>query len=156
VTDDAEQMLDLLAKTRLLSPEVIRRLRYFRRTRHTVEYVSAKLATDIRLEIVAALVAMQHSAFSRYFSEKCGVTFHEFLRAARIARAIELISTDEYSISELTRLLGFKSRGSFGRAFRSLTGSTPTAYRARVLSGRTNTTMSQLTTISDHLQTPLS
>jgi AraC-like DNA-binding protein len=49
---------------------------------------------------------------------------------ARRDKAIDLLRRTERSIKQIAQAVGFRSEKSFTRAFRSWTGSAPTAYRS--------------------------
>ncbi|MBS1566699.1 MAG: helix-turn-helix domain-containing protein [Bacteroidetes bacterium] len=56
-------------------------------------------------------------------------TPNELINVARLNRAAELISTRDYRILEIARMVGFSSRSNFGKAFFKQFNVTPTAYQ---------------------------
>lgn len=64
--------------------------------------------------------------FSRYFDN---LSYGEYIRKLRIEKAIGLLSTSAYSLTEIAYLTGFSDQSHFTRIFRQQTGKTPSAYR---------------------------
>lgn len=119
--------------SRLLSAEVKRRLQYYPRALDTARYVQAHLEEPIRLEDVARNAGLVPCAFSRYFAEKTGITYSALLKLLRIERAIEILEARDESLTVLAGQIGFSSYCAFARAFKDVTGTTPSEYRRRVL-----------------------
>ena len=64
--------------------------------------------------------------FSKYFDN---LSFGEYIRKLRIDKAIELIRTAEYSLTEIAYLTGFSDQSHFTRIFKKYTGKNPSAYK---------------------------
>ena len=71
--------------------------------------------------------------FSRRFKAAFGETPHQYVLTRRVERAQELLRNTDLSVSEVCLEVGFASLGSFSSAFRRVTGTTPTAYRATAI-----------------------
>lgn len=69
--------------------------------------------------------------FIRAYRRAFGTTPGQHLRAARLARACALLTSTPTPVTEICRLTGYRSLGTFSRVFRSLTGESPLAYRRR-------------------------
>ena len=120
---------------RLLPADVLRRLAYYPRALTAALYVRENLGRQIRLDDVAVRAGMTPCAFSRYFTEKVGMTFSGVVKALRIERAIEELECRDSSISELAGQTGYQSCCTFSRAFKEVIGKTPSEYRRHVLFG---------------------
>jgi AraC-like DNA-binding protein len=68
--------------------------------------------------------------FSKYFED---LSFGEYLRKQRIDKAIELMKTATYSLTEIAYLTGFSDQSHFTRIFKKHTGQNPSAYRRNLL-----------------------
>ena len=117
---------------RLLDENVQRRIRYYPRIVEVARHVQASIPDSVRLENAAAIAGMTTCAFSRYFAEKVGVTFTEFVKTMRIEHALERLEEHDCAISQLAEQAGYR-HGAFSRAFKDIVGSTPTEYRRRHL-----------------------
>lgn len=97
-----------------------------------------RLAAEIRehpggARSVAALAqAAGYSVdhFSRVFEKVTGQRPQEWIIAARLARARQLLAETGLTVSQVAEALGFRDVFFFSRQFTQRTGQTPTAYRA--------------------------
>lgn len=120
-------------RSRLLPDEVRRRLAYYPRALDAALYVRENLGRPIRLEDVAERAGMAPCSFSRYFTEKVGITFSSLVKVLRIEHALEALESCDGAISTLAERTGYQSCCTFSRAFKEVTGKTPSEYRRRVL-----------------------
>ena len=68
--------------------------------------------------------------FSRVFAKITGQRPQEWIIAARLARARQLLAETGLTVSQVAEALGFRDVFFFSRQFTQRTGQTPTAYRA--------------------------
>lgn len=80
-------------------------------------------------EDVADLLNMSSRTLQRKLSES-DTTFNDILDETRHALALAYLSTPQYSVNEITHLLGYSCSSSFTRAFRRWTGLSTTDWRA--------------------------
>lgn len=74
--------------------------------------------------------------FSKYFDD---LSFGEYIRKLRIEKAIQLMQSSQYSLSEIAYLTGFSDQSHFNRIFKKHSGKTPTAYKKDLLKSKTDT-----------------
>lgn len=74
--------------------------------------------------------------FSKYFED---LSFGEYIRKLRVEKAIWLLNTTKYSLSEIAYLTGFSDQSHFTRIFKKHTGTNPSVYRKGQLKGKTGT-----------------
>jgi transcriptional regulator GlxA family with amidase domain len=120
-------------RSRLLSDDVRRRLAYYPRALAAAQYVRENLNRSIRLEDVAERAGLTPCAFSRYFADKVGITFSSLVKVLRIERALDELESCDGAISSLAERTGYQSGCTFSRAFKEVTGKTPSEYRRRLL-----------------------
>lgn len=94
------------------------------------DYISDRLADDIKLSDLAQLLGMSQFHFSRLFKRSLGVTPHQYVLQQRVERAKQLLKQTELSVMEIALSCGFSSHSHLGKWFRQQTGMTPKAYRA--------------------------
>ncbi|WP_083445363.1 helix-turn-helix transcriptional regulator [Ruegeria sp. 6PALISEP08] len=58
-----------------------------------------------------------------------GVRFREIVNDVRVARAEELLTDTRETVSGISSMLGYETANNFSRAFRKVTGLTPSDYR---------------------------
>ena len=92
-------------------------------------YIMKHYTRDITLEEVSAAAYMTPQAFCRYFKKHTRVTFVTFLNEVRINEACKKLIDGSYeSVSAVAYNCGFNSITNFNRVFKSVTGSSPSAF----------------------------
>lgn len=94
-------------------------------------YTLANLAYTLTVGDVAAAVHVSERTLARRFADETGMTWSQYLRRARMIRAMELLAERERKIIDIAYGVGFTSLSAFNHAFRAFAGETPTAYRKR-------------------------
>ncbi|MDA2939275.1 AraC family transcriptional regulator, partial [Acidobacteria bacterium AH-259-A15] len=84
------------------------------------------------LKEAAQIAGLEKKYFSVFFHEKVGMTFTGWLAHVRVARAMELIKTRNYSITEVAYAVGFGDLRTFQRAFKKCTTLTPREFKNSV------------------------
>lgn len=67
--------------------------------------------------------------FSKYFED---LSFGDYIRKQRIDRAMELIKSSSYSLTEIAYLTGFSDQSHFTRIFKKNVGQNPSDYSKKV------------------------
>lgn len=83
----------------------------------------------LSVDSLAASAGLSRSAFSKRFSDAYGGGPMELLRNIRIRRAAALLADSDLPVKRVAQLAGFQSRSAFTRAFESIVGMAPGAYR---------------------------
>ncbi len=97
------------------------------------DYIYGHLDGAVRLEALADEAGLGPMPFIRAFRASTGRTPGQFLAAARMARAKELLLDVDLSVFDVAVRVGYKTHSHFSAAFRGAVGATPTAYRRRRL-----------------------
>ena len=92
------------------------------------EYVKQH-CKDATLEDVANLVHMNPFYLSKFFKEKAGQKFSDFVNVMRMERASKLLMDINYKIYEVGDKIGYNSTKSFSRSFKKFFGKSPKEYR---------------------------
>ena len=96
-------------------------------------YLSGHFKEDIDLNEISSLVAMNASSFCRYFKERSGKTFTEYMLDLRIGYACKLLVENTMDVIQISIECGFNTIAHFNRIFKRNTGLTPTEYRKQFL-----------------------
>jgi len=83
----------------------------------------------ISLEEVASVAGMNSTAFCRYFRQKTGKTFAQFVNELRISYACKIIIHGNQTIARISDEAGFNNLSNFNRQFKSFIGKSPSEYR---------------------------
>jgi AraC family transcriptional regulator len=97
--------------------------------KRVVEFIEEHLAEDVSLLTLAELVDLSVYHFARAFKRSFGVPPHRFHMDRRMDRARSLLQRPALSVTQIGIQIGFRETSSFTRAFRKITGLTPTEYR---------------------------
>jgi AraC family transcriptional regulator len=94
-----------------------------------LEFIEKHLAEEISLTTLAEVADLSLYHFARAFTQSFGVPPHRYHMARRMDRARSLLQKPALSVTQIGIQLGFRESSSFTKAFRRLTGLTPTEYR---------------------------
>ena len=77
-------------------------------------------------------MAVSRSVFFKKLKSLTGLAPVEFIKEVRINRAIELIKTGEYSMTQVAYMVGINDPRYFSKCFKAKMGMTPTEYREKL------------------------
>lgn len=106
------------------------------------ELIQDQIDTNLTLsltelsESLAVNPAYVSRTFARYFDD---LSFGEYIRKLRIEKAITLLESTQYNLSEIAYLTGFSDQSHFTRIFKKLMGQNPSEYRKNRRKGKTDT-----------------
>jgi AraC-like DNA-binding protein len=102
------------------------------RCRRAADIVLANPTAQYEIETLAREVGTSARTLSRLFSSETQLSFKSWCQRARIAGAIERLSTESnVSIKQIASDLGYASVPAFSHAFRQVTGKTPTEFAGK-------------------------
>lgn len=90
----------------------------------------------LSLPEIAERFNMTETYLSRYFKEKVGQNYVNYLNDVRLKNAVTDLSQTDKSITEIALDHGFSTPSVFNRYFKSKYGKTPSEYRKEVLDSR--------------------
>lgn len=96
--------------------------------------IQAQLAEAPSREAIARQVGLSGRTLARRFAEETGVSWREFVRNARMLRALARLAEPDARVSDVALEVGFDSFSAFSHAFRDFAGESPRDYRAKALS----------------------
>ncbi|MCM8827786.1 MAG: AraC family transcriptional regulator [Candidatus Omnitrophica bacterium] len=94
-----------------------------------ISYIDLHFKNSIRLEDIARNFKRSIFTLSRSFKKTTGIGFKEYLNNKKIVEAKKMLETGSYKILTVAHECGFSDISSFNKAFKRLTGITPTMYR---------------------------
>jgi AraC-like DNA-binding protein len=100
------------------------------------DYLENHYAADISLDSIADKLDISRSYLSRYFKEKTGEYFVDYVNSVRIDKAKQLLVQPDIRIQEAALLVGYQNANSFNRMFKKFTGLTPSEFRKNELQAR--------------------
>ncbi|MDQ6417950.1 response regulator [Paenibacillus sp. LHD-117] len=97
--------------------------------RQVQQYVNQNLAGDLSLNRIGEVVGHNPSYLSRLYKQITSEGLSDYIMAARVAKATELLQENRLKIHDISKAVGFLSDQSFYRFFRKATGVTPQECR---------------------------
>lgn len=129
------QILDslLIAEKEFLNSEIheyeLKEAR-FDQLNKVLNYTFSKASENITIDEVAREASLSRSQFSRYFKERTGKTYINFLNELRIENACSQLMDSKNTIEQICYDVGFQNISNFNRQFRKSKNMTPSEYRA--------------------------
>lgn len=94
------------------------------------DYISENFSdSDLTLYRVAEKVERPEKYISQLFKEVTGTNLSDYLEQVRMEHAIALLRENRYTVDEISSRVGYNSSHSFRRAFKRVTGLSPSSYR---------------------------
>ena len=94
-----------------------------------LEFISAHLSDEIRLETLASIAGMSRHHFSELFRRSTGVSPHQYVIGQRVERGKRMLRDTDLSILEIGLATGFADQSHFTKTFRRIARVTPRDYR---------------------------
>lgn len=101
--------------------------------RRVTDYIEAHLETQITLPDLSTIAGLSEFHLQRMFRVSCGVSPHSWVLHRRLAHAKTLLTGTE-PIARIAAACGFSSQSHLTRVFKTMTGTTPSAFRQSVSS----------------------
>lgn len=86
---------------------------------------------ELSLSLVAQQFHISQSYLTRVIKQKTGVSFTDYLNRLRISMATNLLKdkNNNYTINDISNMVGYSSQHYFSRAFKNYMGVSPNKYR---------------------------
>ena len=94
-----------------------------------LKFISDNYNNYITLNDVANIACLTPNSFCRFFKRMTNKSFTQFLNEVRIRNAARLLIQENYPISEICYMVGYRSITNFNRQFKEIMGNTPKQYR---------------------------
>lgn len=95
-------------------------------------YFSEHYNEDIRIDEYASSQGMSTSWFIRNFKQYTSETPMQYILALRIQNAEILLNNPQYSISEISQIVGYENTLYFSGVFKKAKGLSPSDYRKNI------------------------
>ena len=92
-------------------------------------WIEKNLHKELSLPVIARQAAMSPRTLSRRFAERVGATPANWVAAARVRRAQQLLETTSLSVEEVGLHSGFGSASVLRGHFAGIVGTSPASYR---------------------------
>lgn len=92
-------------------------------------YIDEHFKENINLDMLAQLTHSSKYYMVHAFSEEYGISPINYMISRRINEAKQLLKNDDYTLSVISRMLGFSSPSYFTQTFKKIVGTSPNQYR---------------------------
>jgi len=92
-------------------------------------YIRDHYAEELSMQDVARVMNYSDAYFCKLFKQCFKVNFSAYLNEYRISRAKELLLTTRLNVREISVACGYSDANYFARAFKRVTGMTPSEFR---------------------------
>jgi len=99
-------------------------------------FIEQHYSEPLPLGTVAEIAGLEKSYFSRYFHQKIGVCYHDWLHWVRVNHAIQLMNSRDMPVTQIAFAVGYQDLRTFERAFEKCTGDCPNAMKKKVLQAK--------------------
>ena len=96
-----------------------------------IEFITDNWNDDFSVVDLAKKCCVSESTLYHLFQKELGQTPVNFLNSIKINMAIKYLESSNYSISTISRLVGFNSENHFRKVFRSVTETTPSKFKKK-------------------------
>lgn len=96
-----------------------------------LDYISNHYAESLDLASLAKVFNFNYYYLSAYFSQHMVEGFSGYLNRLRIDQACRLLEKEDYTIAQISSMVGYSEQSYFSRVFKKMTGMTPSKWRAK-------------------------
>lgn len=104
---------------------------YRERMLRVLVFIQQNLDRELSLEELAGLAQFSPYHFHRIFRGMVGESLGTHIRRIRLERAAFRLRSSDDGVTRIALEAGYQSHAAFTRAFRTMTGTSPSAFRAR-------------------------
>lgn len=94
-----------------------------------MEYIDKHCYEKISLSQLAQRCFYTPSYFSHAFKKYCGQSLSEYVKKKRIKYAIELLENTDYTVTQISEMVGYNDKTFFYKVFKEAIGKSPAEYR---------------------------
>ncbi|MFC7062963.1 helix-turn-helix domain-containing protein [Halobacillus seohaensis] len=94
-------------------------------------YIYQNITEDINLKVIADELKVNPNYLSSVFNQNMGISITKYINNKRIKEAKALLSNTQYTLMEISILLGYNSQSYFTRVFKKNEGFSPKEFRQK-------------------------
>ena len=94
-----------------------------------IQYIEKEYASPVTTQSLAERFGLNSSYLSTLFKQNMGMNLSVYLTKTRMKKAVELLKTGQYRISDIAEMVGYKTSAYFAEQFKKEYGCNPKDYR---------------------------
>jgi AraC-like DNA-binding protein len=98
-----------------------------------VDYMKENIYSSLSLSDICSHFMIGKSNLCNIFSANMNTSIINYYNSLKMFEAKNLIRSNQYSINQISEMLGYSCIHSFSRSFKNAVGCSPTAYKKRIL-----------------------
>ncbi|MBQ8798480.1 MAG: helix-turn-helix transcriptional regulator [Lachnospiraceae bacterium] len=102
---------------------------YSKLTKDVIDYIRLHLEEELSLSYLAEHFNKNASALSHSFSTETGISLTNYIQQERVREAIRLFNTTDFSVSDVSIMVGYQDFSYFSKLFSKQTGMSPRDYK---------------------------
>lgn len=126
-TKTFEEIVELGSQTRLFHFDYFLSMARDERIKKALNLMSAHLGEGLSLTDIGERAGLSSRNMTRLFQEEFGLNSQQVLSHVRISRSVELLSSQNYSVTQVALEVGYGSLSHFIKTFEALTGQIPSS-----------------------------
>lgn len=91
-----------------------------KRLTEAIRYLNSHYAEDLKMNELSNIASLSLRSIERIFKQETGLTLRKYQQILRIIKSLELLSTNEWTISEIAFQTGYKSLQAYTNSFQSV------------------------------------
>ena len=95
-----------------------------------LSYIDEHIFEAISLSSLAAYLHLSREYTATLFKQEVGVPVSAYVNEKKLMLARDLIRDDEYSLTDIAKMLGYANYGYFSRLYKKRFGVSPSQYQA--------------------------
>lgn len=111
-----------------LQKQALNHLQAQRQVQDIIDYISQNSKHDLHIDELIEKTSISPAYFRRIFKNLTGKSIVKYLSELRIYHAIQLIKSQEHSLTEIADLSGFRDKQNFYRSFKKVMGCSPSHF----------------------------
>ena len=97
--------------------------------RECLTFIEQHYHENLSVEDIASFCNLDHSYLAKIFKSVLNTSPQDFLIRYRINKSCDLMKITNYSIAEISEMVGYQNQFNFSRAFKKLIGKSPRNWR---------------------------
>lgn len=94
-----------------------------------IQYIEKEYASPVTTQSLAERFGLNSSYLSTLFKQNIGMNLSVYLTKTRMKKAVELLKTGRYRISDISEMVGYRTPAYFAEQFKKEYGCNPKDYR---------------------------
>ncbi len=88
-------------------------------------FINTNFGNTLAIDVLSELAHMSVRTLQRTFKKETGITLQKYIQLIRVLKSVELINTEQYTLTQVAHLVGYKSLSAFSLSYLTIMKSKP-------------------------------